>query len=402
MKDIWYRRLAWGTAILELIILVTAAVMLWSAPDHSSSDWLYAQVAVLVAMGAPILGLIIVARQPRQRIGWLWILYGLLVGLGALGRAVYYYGGAQPAGYSALEYFLLWSTELTNVAGLIAVDLLLLWFPDGQLASRRWRFIYIWLFLAATLLVLAMFVAGPNWNGGADSGGIVFDNPYGWLPEGLTLYLGFPGYISLILIGILAAVSLIFRYRAAGQLIRLQLRWFVLGGFLYLCLSFFLPTADANRLLLVISFSSIVPLYVAVGVAILRYRLYGIDIIIRKTLVYALITGLLALVYFGIVVLLQAVFESASGEQSPIAIVISTLVIAALFAPLRRQVQEVIDRRFYRKKYDAQQVLAQFAQTARDETDMDVLTAELVQVVQETMQPATVGLWLQKSSSSGH
>ncbi len=116
--------------------------------------------------------------------------------------------------------------------------------------------------------------------------------------------------------------------------------------------------------------------------------------IIRKTLVYAMLTGLLALVYFGLVVLLQNVFESASGQQSPIAIVISTLVIAALFAPLRQRVQGVIDRRFFRKKYDAQQVLAQFAQTARDETDRNVLTAELVQVVQETMQPERVSIWL--------
>jgi hypothetical protein len=137
---------------------------------------------------------------------------------------------------------------------------------------------------------------------------------------------------------------------------------------------------------------NVVPLFLTL--AILRSRLWDIDIIIRKTATYSVLTGLLALVYFGSVLVLQAVFSTLGGQRSEGVIVISTLAIAALFLPLRRRIQDAIDRRFYRRKYDAQKVLAQFAATARDETDLEKLTARLIEVVNATMQPAHVSLWL--------
>ncbi|GAB4577600.1 MAG: hypothetical protein Fur0022_03310 [Anaerolineales bacterium] len=131
-----------------------------------------------------------------------------------------------------------------------------------------------------------------------------------------------------------------------------------------------------------------------ISLAILQHRLWDIDVILRRTLQYSILTGLLALIYFGLVVIFQSLFSTISNQQSPIFIVLSTLTIAALFNPLRHRVQEFIDRRFYRKKYNAEQALARFAEVARDEVDMDKLTAALIGVVDETVQPERITLWL--------
>jgi hypothetical protein len=211
---------------------------------------------------------------------------------------------------------------------------------------------------------------------------------------------GKPQYIWPVLLNFVIILACqTYRYRRVSPPIeRQQTKWFLFGlGLILALVPVGVSTGITGRDGFLSDISGILlwlPLYFGLAIAILRYRLWDIDVIIRKTLVYSVLSGLLALVYFGMVVLLQSLFDSVSGQQSPIAIVISTLVIAALFAPLRQRVQAVIDRRFYRKKYDAQQVLAQFAITARDETDMDKLTTELVRVVQETMQPENVSLWL--------
>jgi hypothetical protein len=131
-------------------------------------------------------------------------------------------------------------------------------------------------------------------------------------------------------------------------------------------------------------------------ISMMRYRLWDIDLLIRRTVTYGLVTALLAFVYFGGIVVTQAIFRSLTATESPIAIVFSTLLIAALFNPLRIRIQAFIDRRFYRQKYDAQQVLADFAQTARDEVDMEALQTELLRVVQETMQPESVSIWVKR------
>jgi hypothetical protein len=196
----------------------------------------------------------------------------------------------------------------------------------------------------------------------------------------------------MILIGLLGALlSVVVRYVRSGDIERRQLRWF-LFVLAFFPISFLVESVLGDLIVAAV----IIALPAAVGIAILRYRLYDIDIIIRRTLVYSVLSLLLAAVYFGSVVLGQALFERMAGGQSPLVIVLSTLIIAALITPLRRRVQRFIDRRFYRSKYDAARTLAEFAQHARDEVSLEALTVEVMRVVQETMQPASASLWLRK------
>jgi hypothetical protein len=202
---------------------------------------------------------------------------------------------------------------------------------------------------------------------------------------------------------VLCLMALAVRFRRAGQVERQQMKWLFFATVVFVAA--YIPVflvADFGNARNVFNYLWMIAMLLipaAIGIAILRYRLFDIDVIIRKTLVYALLSGLLALVYFGSVVLLQNIVGRAADEQSPLVIVVSTLIIAALFTPLRQRVQAFIDRRFYRQKYDAQQILAQFAQTARDEVEMEALTAELHRVIQETLQPETVVVWLKEQRS---
>jgi hypothetical protein len=308
-------------------------------------------------------------------------------------------------GYSFPVALLIWLSEPAQFLAFICLLLLILWFPNGRPPTPRWRFLHWWLLVAILLWPIGLFTAGTEWNGSAP-GGIKIVNPLGLFPKSVgPILFGFSavGWFSYLLILVLSILSLVIRYRSAGQQVRQQIRWFVFGGLTYVIgfvlsyvIGFWSPGFVGIRWASLISTAAIIPLYLTIGIAILRYRLWDIDLIIRKTLTYSLLTGLLAFVYFGSVVVLQRVFTGLLGEQPAAIIVISTLLIAALFTPLRRRIQSVIDRRFYRRKYDAQQVLADFAQTARNEVEVEALTAELLRVVQETMQPQQVSLWLRE------
>ena len=214
---------------------------------------------------------------------------------------------------------------------------------------------------------------------------------------------GKPAYIWPVLLNFAIIFACqVYRFRRVSTPIeRQQTKWFLLGFGLIVALApvtVFLDSTGRDGFLSDVTDVALwMPLYFGLAIAILRYRLWDLDVVIRKTLVYTALTALLALIYFGGVVLLQRLFGTLTGvAQSPLAVVVSTLAIAALVGPLRRRIQDTIDRRFFRKKYDAQRVLAQFAVTARDETNLDALTTELARVVQETLQPEQVSVWLRK------
>ncbi len=210
--------------------------------------------------------------------------------------------------------------------------------------------------------------------------------------------------ISLTTFGlfILAAMLVVYRYRITSEVERKQMRWLMAGTVLLVVLTISSNQLESYRgtnaladflLNISVSFFLAFPA-VVISLSILRHRLWDIDLIIRRTLVYSLLTALLALLYYGSVTVLQGVFTALGGAQSPVITVISTLAIAALFNPLRRRIQDFIDRRFYRSKYDAEKALADFATAARSESEIEPLISRLVGVVQESMQPDSLGLWL--------
>ena len=345
--------------------------------------------AVLLATGGYL-----ALRLPRKPLTWLMLVAGFANALNLFAIAYTYTSylvTPQPLPLTAAMFVL---AAVGLALWLSTIPMIILLFPSGQLPSPRWRFTYaVWLYVVVAIGGLTWLTPSGKW--------VPFDNPValeGQIGELLARLTSTSWYVWLLLL-ILAIISAVGRGRRARGLERQQFRWLVFAGLWITFGLVFVNVANirsvwgylANMLAI-----SAIPLAVVVAVA--RYRLWDLDVLIRRTTSYALLTALLAAVYFGSVVVLQQLFARISGENSTPAIVLSTLLIAALFLPLRRRVQDVIDRRFFRRKYDAEKVLAQFAATARDETDLDALTAELVRIIQETMQPEQVSIWLRPTT----
>ncbi len=375
------RLFPWLTAV-TLVFLGAAPVVI-----HQQADLEIAGLAMFAFMAALILH-----HQPHNRLGWLMMLVAFAGGDPFLFLILFV--PAPPAVVSPGLWLLLWAQNQMFFLSVITLCLIFLHFPNGRPPSRRWH----WVNIVALFILLLQATFPLFTNPIGPIGGWVADNPYGFIPAAVQdiIFLFFGLGLFAVIGGSL--VALIHRFRRAVSVEREQMKWLLLTAgmfatvFIIRLATYQGPWDDVTGILLTMA---IMAIPVAIAIAILRYRLYDIDLIIRRTLQYTLLTGLLALVYFGGVVLLQRILGPLTGQaNSPLIIVITTLLIAGLFNPLRRRVQDFIDRRFYRQKYDAQRALTRFAAAARDEVDKDRLAAELVGVVHETIQPEQVSLWL--------
>ena len=404
--------LAWSLAALSLVMfLATVAffVLVRAAQAEAPGSLVTSRsiIDLLISvpfLAFPIVGALIASRRPRNPIGWICLAVGLLWMLLGLFDFYSVYGLAKPdtVPFPVVFYALVQWLWLPTV-GLLAIYLVLL-FPDGRLPSRRWRPL-AWLsgLVIALLGIDSVLVPGEL----TDLEGV--RNPFGlegapWLVDAeIVLLLLFVACI------LTSAVSLILRYRHSGGEVREQIKWIALAGSLVgILLSIVLgvlivaevmtgiggPTPLWLRGLLFVMVLSLTGVPVAIGFAVLRYRLYDIDLLINRALVYVSLTATLVALYLGGVVLLQRLFVLLTGQRSTLAVVASTLLIAALFSPLRRWVQGFVDKRFYRKKYDAAKILEAFSSRLREETDLDALSSDVVGVTRGTMQPAHVSLWL--------
>jgi len=347
-------------------------------------------LSLAIVLTFSVVGAIVASRHPRNTIGWLFCAIGLAVGFNGLagGYAEYWLVSARDS--RSLGETAAWFGSWAWTAQTIAMTFLLLLFPDGRLPSPRWRPV-AWL----AGLGQGGFVVGYALNAGPLEDFPQVVNPYG-VDSPVVRVVGVAGILVVAGSMVASAVSLIVRARRAGRVERQQIKWLAYGGAVMVGTSLVagaIAIWSVTVTILIINLALLVlPLFT--GIAIVGYRLYDIDIIINRTLVYAALTATLALVYFGGVAGLQRLLSPMMGEGNGLAVVASTLLIAALFNPLRRRIQSFIDRRFYRRKYDARKTLEGFSAKLRDETDLKALNDELVKVVRETMQPAHVSLWL--------
>lgn len=332
-------------------------------------------------------GALVASRQPANPIGWIFCGHGVWIGLVELWLALSYH--SLPTG-AAGEWVVSWSW----IVDLAVYAVVFLLFPTGRLLTPRWRRV-LWLLLAGCALGItgqALSVSNTNFASGRNP--LAVES----IVVEVMLYTGVLG----VLAGLAASVSSVFlRFRRAAGAERLQLKLFVLAGCaMFVVMAASIPLFYHSVIVQAATGLVFLTVPVAAGIAILRYRLYDIDVVINRALVYLTLTATLALCYLVLIIGSGSVLRALTGQSSDVATAASTLAVAALFRPLRRRIQDLVDRRFYRRKYDAAHAVERLSVRLRDEMSLPALSDELRAVVTETMQPTHVSLWLRPSDGS--
>jgi hypothetical protein len=410
--------LAWSFAALSLVMFAASvALHLATLPVQPPPAWGTGGISVVLYvylpfLAFPLVGALIASKRPTNPIGWICLAVGLLWMLSVTSGPYAVYG-LRVATFGSVPFPTAISSlgESTGPTALALLGTyLILLFPSGRLPSRRWRPL-AWFSGAVIVLNFVVGILAPVPLSDLRN----VSNPFGL--EGHPWVADARDAVGLLLpLCLLAsAVSLVLRYRSSGGEVREQIKWIafaasvvavgvsaaVISGTLFASDAIGSTGLSRGNLLEDMVTLSFAGVPIAVGFAVLKYRLYDIEVVINRALIYGSLTATLVLVYVGGIVLLQRLFVALTGEKSTLAVVVSTLVIAALFNPLRRRIQGFIDRRFYRRKYDARKTLEAFSARLRDETDLDALSNDLVEVARETMQPAHVALWLRSSDGIG-
>ena len=375
-----------GCAAAGSVALLGGGVALAYVDRHlvpaSLTGWTVSNISgQVVNVAAAVIGFVLASRRPENRIGWLFLVAGLALGLSDFSNQYALHAlVADPGSWPAGRAFA-WLSNWTWVIPVVMLAFLLLLFPTGYVRSRRWRpaawfigavfaFAAVWLIIAATSLWAHPFTSSQGWAG----------------------LIGLLFLMTAILISaalLVSVVALVVRFAKSSGEERLQLKWCAAAALLLVVV--FVASVWVNSAVVnVLQSLAFVCLWTAIAMAVLKYRLYEIDQIISRTLAYAIVTGLLVGVYAGLVLLATQVLTI----KSPVAVAGSTLVAAALFSPLRSRVQRAVDRRFNRERYDADQTMATFAARLKGAVDLDSVQNDLAEVVGQALEPAHVSVWI--------
>jgi hypothetical protein len=389
------RAAAWTVAVLTLLAALACVAVEVPAPSRpllpldplaESGGLLLVGVHCLVSTAFAVLGAMVVSRQPRNPIGWLLTLSGVSFAAIAVSNQVYLRAFLTDGHVSAPGLVLLWVGNWAFLPAFVsAVVFLPLLFPTGRPPSARWA-VLAW---CAVLLGILAFV-GQAFAPGPFEGAPAVDNPLG-SDLGVVALAGSVDLWGLLATALLAIASLVLRYLRSTGVERQQLLWLASAASL-------LPFGFASSLVIgdyawLVTLLCLLVVAGAIAVAMLRYRLYDIDVVVNRTLVYSALTVTLASSYVGVVLLLQLLLRPLT-DSSDVAVAVSTLVVAGLFGPARRSIQRLVDRRFYRRRYDARRTVAEFTGRLRQQVDLEALGTDLSAVVREAVQPEHVSLWV--------